>query len=125
MIRRCRRCARTADRLTRWWTNLIDNAIDAMVDYPERVGPPLLKVRTRREADFALVEFTDNGSGIPDNIASKVYDPFFTTKVQGAGTGLGLDTVYRIVHQHQGLIEFDSKPGCTVFSIRLPLQLKK
>jgi len=76
------------------------------------------------EADYALVEFTDNGSGIPESISTKVFDPFFTTKAQGSGTGLGLDTVYRIIHQHYGTIEFDSKPGCTVFSIRLPLEQK-
>ncbi len=106
------------------WTNLIDNAIDAMLSYKERAEPAKLKVRTRTEADFALVQLTDNGSGIPPEISTKVFDPFFTTKAQGAGTGLGLDTVYRIVHQHHGTIEFESKPGCTVFSIRLPLRQK-
>jgi signal transduction histidine kinase len=111
-------------QLNQVWTNLIDNAIDAMLTDNGRAEPALLKVRTKREAEYALVEFTDNGTGIPDQIATKVFDPFFTTKVQGAGTGLGLDTVYRIVHQHQGVVEFDSKPGCTVFSVRLPLQPK-
>jgi len=111
-------------QLNQVWTNLIDNSIDAMLGYSERTGPPTLKVRTRREADYVLVELTDNGSGIPDSIATKVFDPFFTTKLQGVGTGLGLDTVYRIVHQHHGTIEFESKPGCTVFSVRLPIQPK-
>jgi signal transduction histidine kinase len=108
-------------QLNQVWTNLIDNAIDAMLSYEQRDGPPLLKVRTRLEGDYALVEFADNGCGIPDDISTKVFDPFFTTKMQGSGTGLGLDTVYRIVHQHQGTVEFESKPGRTVFSVRLPL----
>jgi len=111
-------------QLNQVWTNLIDNAIDAMLTYTERQESACLKVRTRVEADYALVEFTDNGSGIPESISTKVFDPFFTTKAQGSGTGLGLDTVYRIIHQHYGTIEFDSKPGCTVFSIRLPLEQK-
>ena len=109
-------------QLNQVWTNLIDNSIDAMLTYSERQGPAVLKVRTWVEADYALIEFTDNGSGIPQSISTKVFDPFFTTKPQGAGTGLGLDTVYRIVHQHHGTITFASEPGCTVFSIRLPLQ---
>ncbi len=109
-------------QLNQVWTNLIDNAIDAMLSVNERTEPARLKVRTRLEPDYVLVEFTDNGSGIPASIATKVYDPFFTTKAQGSGTGLGLDTVYRIIHQHHGTIEFESKPGCTVFSIRLPQQ---
>jgi signal transduction histidine kinase len=109
-------------QLNQVWTNLIDNAIDAMLSFKERRGPAVLKVRTRAEADYALVELEDNGSGIADSIATKVFDPFFTTKAQGAGTGLGLDTVYRIIHQHHGTIDFESKPGSTVFSIRLPLQ---
>lgn len=112
-------------QLNQVWTNLIDNAIDAMMARKDPANPPLLKVRTCREADIALVEITDNGTGIPDHIATKVFDPFFTTKGQGSGTGLGLDTVYRIVHQHQGHVEFDSKPGCTVFSVRLPLHPQK
>ncbi len=109
-------------QLNQVWTNLIDNAIDAMLTYTERTGPPCLKVRTRVQADYALIEFTGNGSGIPESISTKVSDPFFTTKAPGSGTGLGLDTMYRIIHQHHGVIEFDSQPGCTVFSIRLPLQ---
>ncbi|MBY0503338.1 MAG: cyclic nucleotide-binding domain-containing protein [Bryobacteraceae bacterium] len=109
-------------QLNQVWTNLIDNAIDAMLNYQERQGPACLKVRTRVEVDYAVVEFADNGSGIPEAIATKVYDPFFTTKPQGSGTGLGLDTVYRIIHQHYGTIDFESQPGNTVFTIRLPLQ---
>ena len=109
-------------QLNQVWTNLIDNSIDAMLTYKERAEPARLKVRTRKEADYALVEFTDNGCGIPESISTKVFDPFFTTKAQGKGTGLGLDTVYRIVHQHRGAIEFESRPGRTVFCVRVPLQ---
>ncbi len=102
--------------LNQVWTNLLDNAIDAM----ERGGQ--VRIRTAREGEnFILVEICDNGEGIPPDIASHIYDPFFTTKPVGEGTGLGLDTVYRIVRKHHGDIRFKSVPGDTSFQVRLPL----
>jgi signal transduction histidine kinase len=68
-----------------------------------------------------LVEFTDNGPGIPPEIRGRIFEPFFTTKPVGEGTGLGLDIVQRIVRNHQGSINVDSHPGHTSFQIRLPL----
>lgn len=101
--------------LNQVWTNLLDNAIDASpVD-------GTIRVRTAREGAQALVEITDQGGGIPPEIRDRIFEPFFTTKPVGDGTGLGLDTSYRIVKNHQGDIRFDSKPGETKFSVRLPL----
>ncbi|MCU1265880.1 MAG: cyclic nucleotide-binding protein [Acidobacteria bacterium] len=97
------------------WTNLIVNAVDAMSE------GGLLKIRTRKEPTDILVEIRDNGSGIPENLKSKIFEPFFTTKPVGDGTGLGLDTVARIVRKHRGNIRFESKPGDTCFQVRLPL----
>jgi len=71
--------------------------------------------------DHAVVCFTDNGPGIPPEVAERIYDPFFTTKPQGEGTGLGLDMVYRIIRQHHGEISFKCVDGWTTFTIRLPL----
>jgi signal transduction histidine kinase len=102
--------------LNQVWTNLIDNAIDAMG------GKGELRIRTSRELDRLLVEIIDNGPGIPENAKAHIFEPFFTTKGVGEGTGLGLDTVYRIVRSHHGQITFDSKPGETCFQVRLPLQ---
>ena len=102
--------------LNQVWTNLIDNAIDAMPDGGE------LKVRAKLEPKDVLVEIRDNGAGIPIGLQSRIFEPFFTTKGVGEGTGLGLDTVARVVRQHHGNVRIESKPGETCFQIRLPLR---
>jgi len=101
--------------LNQVWTNLIDNAIDAMNSRGE------LHIHTYREDGCAVVEIGDNGPGIPPEIKPKIFEPFFTTKGVGQGTGLGLDTVQRIVRKHRGNIEVTSKPGDTRFQVWLPL----
>ena len=108
-------CARGSE-LNQVWTNLIDNAIDAMG------GKGQLVIRTSRELDFILVEIIDNGPGIPDVLKPHLFEPFFTTKGVGEGTGIGLDTVYRIVRAHRGEVTFESRPGRTSFQVRLPLK---
>ena len=105
--------------LNQIWTNLIDNAISAMNSQDN--GEKVLTVRTALEPDDVLVEFTDNGPGIPAEIRGRIFEPFFTTKPVGEGTGLGLDIVQRIVHTHQGNIQVESQPGRTSFQVRLPL----
>jgi signal transduction histidine kinase len=102
--------------LNQVWTNLIDNAIDAMG------GKGELTIRTSRELDFILVEIIDNGPGISDAVQPHIFEPFFTTKGVGEGTGMGLDTVYRIVRAHRGEISVDSKPGRTNFQVRLRIK---
>src|SRR5271170_4707666 len=101
--------------LNQVWTNIIDNAIDAMHGRGE------LRVRTSREDRCAVVEIGDNGPGIPQELQPHIFDPFFTTKGVGEGTGLGLDTVQRIVKKHRGNTQVTSKPGETRFQVWLPL----
>jgi len=101
--------------LNQIWTNIIDNAIDAMQ------GKGELRVRTYREDSCVVVEIGDNGPGISPEVKPHIFEPFFTTKGVGQGTGLGLDTVQRIVKKHRGSIELSSKPGDTRFQIWLPL----
>ena len=105
--------------LNQIWTNVIDNAIGAMNSQPN--GGKTLTVRTVLEPEDVLVEFINNGPGIPQEIRGKIFEPFFTTKPVGEGTGLGLDIVERIVRSHQGNIHINSRPGHTSFQIRLPL----
>lgn len=101
--------------LNQVWTNIIDNAIDAMH------GKGKLRLRTYTEDNSVVVEIVDNGPGIPEEIQARIFEPFFTTKKVGEGTGLGLDTVQRIVKKHQGAIQVESMPGQTCFQIWLPL----
>jgi signal transduction histidine kinase len=105
--------------LNQVWTNLIDNAIDAMG------GKGELRIRTSLELDRVLVEIIDSGPGISEEAKAHIFEPFFTTKEVGEGTGLGLDTVYRIVQSHHGEVRVDSKPGVTDFQVRLPLRQPK
>lgn len=101
--------------LNQVWTNLIDNAVSAMQ------GKGILKVTTRAENNFAMVEIADNGPGITPDILPRIFEPFYTTKGVGEGTGLGLDIAYRVVKGHKGTIEVQSEPGNTRFIVRLPV----
>jgi signal transduction histidine kinase len=101
--------------LNQVWTNIIDNAIDAMG------GTGELRVRTYREDNCVVVEIGDNGPGISPEVKPHIFEPFFTTKGVGEGTGLGLDTVQRIVKKHRGSIQVTSNPGDTRFQVWLPL----
>lgn len=98
------------------WTNIIDNAVDAMHE------DGTLTIRTGREGHSLIVEIQDSGSGIAPEDLACIFEPFFTTKPQGVGTGLGLDTAWRIVtEEHGGMITVESTPGRTVFRVSLPL----
>jgi signal transduction histidine kinase len=108
-------CASGAE-LNQVWTNLFTNAIDAMQDGGQ------LQIRTWGETRDIFIEVRDDGSGIPKEIESRIFEPFFTTKGVGEGTGLGLDTVQRIVRRHRGEISVESQPGDTRFVVRIPKQ---
>jgi signal transduction histidine kinase len=101
--------------LNQVWTNLFDNAIDALGEGGK------IWVRTCSKEDYLMVEIADNGPGIPAEIQPRIFEPFFTTKGVGKGTGLGLEIAYRVVvSQHKGDIRFFSKPGDTRFQVCLP-----
>jgi signal transduction histidine kinase len=103
--------------LNQVWTNIIDNAIQAMD------GHGTLTLRTMRENEEMIrVEICDDGPGIPADVIGNVFNPFFTTKPFGEGTGLGLDLARRIVvEKHHGDLRVQSEPGHTKFVVLLPL----
>ena len=107
-------CGRTGE-LNQVWTNLLDNAIDA-VD-----GHGRITIRTATENGRVLVEIADDGPGIPEDVRERIFEPFYTTKDVGEGTGLGLDISHRVVvEDHKGDIRVLSEPGDTRFQVRLP-----
>jgi signal transduction histidine kinase len=109
-----------ASELNQVWTNLIDNAADAITSSGRENGTVTL--RTSAENGTVFVEVEDNGSGIEAANVDRIFDAFFTTKPPGSGTGLGLDISYSIVvHKHRGAITVDSEPGKTVFRVELPV----
>ncbi|MEO6816548.1 MAG: ATP-binding protein [Edaphobacter sp.] len=107
--------------LNQIWTNLLDNAIDAASPQGH------IKIRTWVEKTLhgsrpeICVSISDNGSGIPTECQAHIFDPFYTTKPIGVGTGIGLGIVHRIVEQNGGVIHFASEPGSTEFVVRLPI----
>jgi signal transduction histidine kinase len=107
------------NELNQVWTNLIDNAIDAVAEGDRRGR---ITLRTTSEGDRMLVEISDDGVGIPEEIQNRIFEPFFTTKDVGKGAGLGLDVSYRIVvGRHRGDIRVVSRPGETRCEVRLPV----
>ena len=106
--------------LNQVWTNIIDNAIDAVE------GEGELKLRTYPADSTVVIEITDDGPGIPPEIRQRIFEPFFTTKGPGAGTGLGLHIAYNIVvHRHHGQIQVASKAGETRLRVILPVRLDR
>jgi len=101
--------------LNQVWLNLLDNALDAIATGGR------LEVTARRAGAAVQIRIADDGPGIPEAIRARIFDPFFTTKPVGEGTGLGLDIVRRLVSRHNGTIEVESRPGRTVFTVKLPV----
>jgi signal transduction histidine kinase len=102
------------DALTQVWVNLIDNAIYAI----GKEGT--LEIAIASQAGQIVVEITNSGAAIPDEIMPRLFEPFFTTKPRGEGSGLGLDIVRQIVQKHGGDIKVSSQIGKTKFNISLP-----
>lgn len=106
-----------AERLQQVFLNLFSNALDAMPDGGK------LKVRTYGDDDSLMVEVSDTGSGMPDEVKNRIFEPFFTTKDRNRGTGVGLTVVRHILHEHGATIEVESSEGeGTKITIAFPLE---
>ncbi len=106
--------------LNQVWTNIIDNAISAMDGHGE------LTIKTYTQGTNVIIEIADNGPGIPPDVQKRIFEPFYTTKGPGVGSGLGLHIVYNIiVDKHHGSVKVNSHPGYTCFQITLPTQLAR
>ncbi|RMG07246.1 MAG: GHKL domain-containing protein, partial [Cyanobacteria bacterium J055] len=106
------------DELNQVWTNLIHNALQAMDNKGKLV------IDACQTDGKIEVSITDSGAGISPEVLPKIFQPFFTTKPPGEGSGLGLDIVRKIIEKHQGTIEVDSVPGKTKFTVSLPINLE-
>jgi signal transduction histidine kinase len=107
-----------ASELNQVWTNIIDNAVDAMNGQGE------ITIKTYASNEHVVIEITDNGPGVPKNIQTRIFEPFFTTKAPGQGTGLGLHISHDIVvNRHKGQLLVESQPGETKFKVKLPVQI--
>jgi signal transduction histidine kinase len=104
-----------ASELSQVWGNLIENALDAVMNGGR------VEVFATREEQSVVVRIRDDGTGIPPEICDRIFDPFFTTKPMGQGSGLGLDIARRLVRHNDGAIDFESQPGRTEFRIMLPI----
>ncbi|MFY0254770.1 ATP-binding protein [Chitinophaga sp. 30R24] len=104
--------------LNQVWTNLVDNAIDAM----EFNKKGVLEIATTKDRQCVYVTVTDDGPGIPEDIRSRIFEPFFTTKEMGQGSGLGLDVVVQIVQRHRGSVKLTTVPGKTTFTVAIPIE---
>ena len=106
--------------------NLIVNAAHAIVDRraKDASSKGIITITSRRAGHFAEISVGDTGIGIPENVKSRIFEPFFSTKPMGKGTGQGLTLAHTVVvEKHQGQIWFETKPGeGTTFFVRLPLQ---
>jgi signal transduction histidine kinase len=108
--------------LNQVWTELIDNALNAMAaGNPDRVPRGTLQLKTSQLGEMVTIEVWNDGPGIPPDVVSRIFEPFYTTKPPGQGLGLGLDSVTRIVAKHNGFVTVDSRPGATCFQVRLPI----
>jgi two-component system NtrC family sensor kinase len=104
--------------------NVFNNAFYAVNEKKKTADEnyrPAVSVQTKKINNLIEIKVTDNGSGIPKKIIGKMFQPFFTSKPTGQGTGLGLSLSYDIIiKEHNGTIKAESKQGETIFSIQIP-----
>ena len=118
------RVAARGSELQQVFVNLVKNAVEAVLEHhaePESGAQGLVEVRVDEVGRYARARVIDNGPGIPAEQQSTIFDPFYTTKPPGRGTGLGLNIVYRILTKYRGTVQVESTLNeGTTFEVRLP-----
>jgi signal transduction histidine kinase len=104
------------DEISQVWTNIINNAIQACDSKAE------ILIQYRKEDNYHTIIIENNGPKIPNEVINKIFDPFFSTKKRGEGTGLGLHIVKKIIDNHNGEIVCKSSDLSTQFIIKLPVK---
>ncbi|WP_338812068.1 ATP-binding protein [Bernardetia sp. Wsw4-3y2] len=107
--------------------NICNNAIQALIEQKQKTEnnrSPVLSIKTRNNENYITLIIADNGSGMSEEVKKRIFEPFYTTKNVGEGTGLGMSITYGIIEKHNGKISVESKIGeGTSFEIQLPKQL--
>jgi signal transduction histidine kinase len=99
------------------WLNLLLNAIDSLDKSPGEI-----KIITRTQTGEVQALVSDNGKGIPADRLTRIFEPFYTTKAIGRGTGLGLSVSHRVIKQHGGRISVESQMGVgSIFTVSFPI----
>jgi signal transduction histidine kinase len=107
----------SADHLQSVWLNLLLNAIDSLDKSPGQI-----RIASHKQGDEIHVQVSDNGKGVPSDRLRHIFEPFYTTKAPGRGTGLGLSVSHRIVKQHGGQIRVESQVGVgSTFTVMIPI----
>lgn len=113
------------DQLNQVWSNLIQNAIHAL-NSQQQTAKRQINIKLYQEQQYQIVKISDNGCGIASEIKQDIFNPLYTTKPHGEGTGLGLDIVKRIITAHYGEIKLQSvvNKGSSFF-VYLPIKIDK
>jgi GAF domain-containing protein len=109
-----------AQQLEQVFLNLLLNAEQAILESKPQ-GEIVLSARRREDGNTIVAQVIDDGPGIPPDSLPRIFEPFYTTKTVGMGTGLGLSVSYGIVQEHGGRLSVESQPGRTVFTLELPV----
>ncbi len=116
-------------QLNQVFMNILDNAayaISGSVDEDDKDHKGDIWIRIKTVDNNVEIEFEDNGKGMPEDVIAKIFNPFFTTKPVGQGTGLGMSISYKVIKNHNGEIKVESEVGKgTKFSIKLPITREK